>query len=114
VGEDEKMNVGALLAAPDKTMRRKGSKIKQFFQVRDQGWKILSNRLIKDVKVNAVVTVNQTIAHSYNLSPRNGGIFSSPFWRNVVGCLSDNFDQSYQRKMKHPFVFNVVPRFSSS
>jgi len=61
----------------------------------------------KQIKVYAVVTMHNPVAHPDDLTPRDFQASFLPVLGDSVGCFADNLDQPHQREVEHAIRVNV-------
>ena len=71
-------------------------------------WQFVLYCVPQPFKTNVVISMNQSIAHSNNLRPGNGGLMSLRFLGNSGGRFAYNLHQLPQREFHDPVFCKVI------
>src|SRR3989442_5065042 len=78
------------------------------YQSCDQGWQIASDNLPENIKINGVITVDESIAKTYYLGPGDLRIGGPLFSWNPSGSLADDFHKPDQCQIEESVRVQVL------
>lgn len=84
------------------------SLLQDFFEIFDQHRKVFLHYMPEQILIHAIVTMDQAMTHTDNLTPWNFSVRTSNFFGHAIGCLANDFDEPDEAVPKQPIGFQFV------